>query len=225
VKDEPRSSPALSHTQELAASWRRELPGRELSDFLLAIYLMRLGRLLDETYDQMCRTTYKVSGADMRVLFALRRAGAPYTRRPTDLFRSLLVTSGAMTKQVDRLERLGLVERRPDPAYSGGLLIRLTTRGLKVANAAAETLAIHSPAIPAVSGMSKADRYAVQRLCEHMLIALDKTTVPSAGTEHYGRRGRARAPKLDVTETTRGNEPASTSRRARARVQNGSSAR
>jgi DNA-binding MarR family transcriptional regulator len=225
VKDASRSSPALSHTQELAASWRRELPGRELSDFLLAIYLMRLGRLLDETYDQMCRTTYKVSGADMRVLFALRRAGAPYMRRPTDLFRSLLVTSGAMTKQVDRLEQRRLVERRPDPAYPGGLLIRLTARGLKVANAATEALAIHSPATPAVSGMNKADRDAIQRLCEHMLIALDKTTVPSAGTEHYGRRGRARAPNLEVTDITLGDDPASKPRRARARAQNGSSAR
>src|SRR5690606_34252964 len=96
-----------SHVQDIAESWRRERPDLDLQDFLLAIFAMRLGRKVDDKYDRMCRERWKISGADMRVLFALRRAGKPYARRPTDLFRALLVTSGAITKQVDRLIDLG----------------------------------------------------------------------------------------------------------------------
>jgi hypothetical protein len=103
-----------SHIQDIIESWKRERPDLDLSDFLLAIYVMRLGRVVDDVYDRMSRKRLGISGADMRVLFALRRAGKPCARRPTDLFRALLVTSGAMTKQVDRLSDFGFVERLDD---------------------------------------------------------------------------------------------------------------
>ena len=168
------------HTEELAESWRRERPDLDLEDFLLGIYLMRVGRLLDDAYDRMCRATFGISGADMRVLFALRRAGAPYARRPTDLFRALLVTSGAMTKQVDRLSGLQFVERRRDPGQAVGLLIQLTKQGLKVANQASESLVKHSLIASATASMSASDRASGERFCERLLSALDATEVPLA---------------------------------------------
>jgi DNA-binding MarR family transcriptional regulator len=166
------------HTEELAESWRRERPDLDLEDFLLGIYLMRIGRLLDDAYDRMCREIFGVSGADMRVLFALRRAGPPYARRPTDLFRALLVTSGAMTKQVDRLSGLQFVERRRDPRQATGLLIQLTKLGLRVANQASESLAKHSLIAPATASMSASDRASGERFCQQLLAALDATEVP-----------------------------------------------
>ena len=104
-----------SHARDVAESIQRERPDLDPSDYLYWIYIMRLGRILDQVDDQRCRAKFGISGADMRVLYALRRAGAPYSRRPTELFRSLLVTSGAITKQVDRLVKLKLVKRSPDP--------------------------------------------------------------------------------------------------------------
>lgn len=46
------------------------------------------------------------------VLAALRRAGAPFGRAPGELARHTMVTSGAMTKRLDRLVAADLVERR-----------------------------------------------------------------------------------------------------------------
>jgi len=77
----------------------------------------------------------------MRVLLALRRAGGDFSRRPTDLFQALLVTSGAITKIVDRLAAVGLVKRRPDPSDKGGFLIYLTAKGKKVADDALTQMA------------------------------------------------------------------------------------
>jgi DNA-binding MarR family transcriptional regulator len=180
------------HTEELAESWRRERPDLDLEDFLLGIYLMRIGRLLDDAYDRMCRATFGISGADMRVLFALRRAGVPYARRPTDLFRALLVTSGAMTKQVDRLSGLKFVERHRDPAQAVGLLIQLTKQGLRVANQASESLAKHSLIASATASMSAADRATGERFCERLLSALDATEVPpSVHTERVDESNKA----------------------------------
>lgn len=63
------------------------------------------------------------------VLATLRRAGPPYALSPTFLYEATMVTSGAMTGRIDRLERAGYVERRPDPADRRGALVALTPRG------------------------------------------------------------------------------------------------
>jgi DNA-binding MarR family transcriptional regulator len=177
-----------SHILDIAESWKRERPDLDLADFLLAIYVMRLGRVVDDAYDRMCRKRFGISGADMRVLFALLRGGKPYARRPTDLFRALLVTSGAMTKQVDRLSKLGFVERLDDPGYSGGFLIRLTPKGLRAANAATEMLTKNSPVLPGVQSLTQSERAVGQRFVESILLKLE-----SAGTAPHAKPAAQRA--------------------------------
>jgi DNA-binding MarR family transcriptional regulator len=54
---------------------------------------------------------------------------------PTALSGSLILSSGGMTKRLDRLERAGLVERLPDPADRRGRLVALTDRGLALVDA------------------------------------------------------------------------------------------
>ncbi|RSB65949.1 MarR family transcriptional regulator [Rhizobium pisi] len=63
------------------------------------------------------------------VLTPLRRAGEPHMLSPTQLYESAMITSGGMTSRLDRLERAGLVERRPDPNDRRGKQIALTTGG------------------------------------------------------------------------------------------------
>src|SRR5260370_36408236 len=112
--------PGKSFIELITVQWQRERGDLDLSNFLLAIYLMRLGSVIERDFDGLCQQRYRISGSDMRVLFALRRGGPPYVKRPTDLFKALLVTSGAMTKKVDRLATLGMVERVQDPRHLGG---------------------------------------------------------------------------------------------------------
>src|SRR5689334_928493 len=112
-----QSRPGPTHSELISQQWQRARPDLDLDDFLLAIYCMRLGTIGDRAYDRVCRAEYGISGGDMRVLLALRRGGRPFVMRPTDLFRALLVTSGAITKKVDRLVDAGYAERLPDPAH------------------------------------------------------------------------------------------------------------
>jgi DNA-binding MarR family transcriptional regulator len=69
----------------------------------------------------------------------LRRAGEPYELNPTQLMHATLLSSGGMTKRVDRLLEAGLVRRRPDPKDRRGTLVRLTRRGKAVVDRAVET--------------------------------------------------------------------------------------
>ena len=63
------------------------------------------------------------------LLAALRRAGAPFELSPTELMGATMLTSGGVTKRLDRLVEAGLVERRPDPDDRRGTRVSLTRRG------------------------------------------------------------------------------------------------
>src|SRR5260221_3891414 len=168
-----RRLPAKSLIELITVQWQRERSDLDLSNFLLAIYLMRLGTLIGRDFDQRCRKSYRISGSDMRVLFALRRGGPPYVKRPTDLFQALLVTSGAMTKKVDRLASLGMVERVRDPGHLGGFLIRLTKKGVQVADEMVEGLAKQSAIDPAMGQFTQSEREQGNRFARRMLVALE----------------------------------------------------
>jgi DNA-binding MarR family transcriptional regulator len=74
------------------------------------------------------------------VLATLRRSGEPYLLSPTKLYETVMISSGGMTNRLDRLERAGLVERRPDPNDRRGKLIGLTDAGKRVID---ETIGRH----------------------------------------------------------------------------------
>jgi DNA-binding MarR family transcriptional regulator len=157
----------------ITAQWQRERGDLDLSNFLLAIYLMRLGTIIERSFGRLCEQRYGISGSDMRVLFALRRGSPPYVKRPTDLFRALLVTSGAITKKVDRLEALNLVERLQDPGHLGGFLVRLTKKGVQTADQMVETLATESVIAPAMEQFSRTEREQGSRFALAALSALE----------------------------------------------------
>ena len=136
-----KSNLPIGHARDIADSWARERPDLDPLDYLLPIYLVRLARIVERSGDQIFKKMFNLRSPDMRVLLALRRAGGDFSRRPTDLFQALLVTSGAITKIVDRLAAVGLVKRRPDPSDKGGFLIYLTAKGKKVADDALTQMA------------------------------------------------------------------------------------
>jgi len=70
--------------------------------------------------------------AEFDVLAALRRSGQPYQLSPTELFNTLMVSSGTITHRIDLLEKAELVNRTPDPSDRRGTLIVLTNKGFSL---------------------------------------------------------------------------------------------
>ena len=115
----------------IAEQWARERPGLDVGAILVVGRLHRAADLLD----QRLRPVFAEAGlgnGDFDVLAALRRAGAPYRLTPTELAGTTMVTSGAVTKRVDRLERQGLVERTVSEDDARGRVIALTPEGMRV---------------------------------------------------------------------------------------------
>ena len=114
--------------------WEAQRPDLDLSTLYFKITVLSLGKAIEDEFDRSCRTQHDLRANDVRVLFTLLRAGKPHMLRPTDIFQSLLITAGAVTKQVDRLSSRGLVKRKRDPGHAGGTLVQLTQNGITIAN-------------------------------------------------------------------------------------------
>ncbi|MGZ4488674.1 MAG: MarR family winged helix-turn-helix transcriptional regulator, partial [Nocardioides sp.] len=72
------------------------------------------------------------------VLATLRRAGAPYELTPGELAAGTMVSSGAVTKRVDRCVEQGWVTRRVGERDARGRVVALTAAGLDVIDRAFE---------------------------------------------------------------------------------------
>ena len=67
--------------------------------------------------------------ADFDVLATLSRSAFQRSVNPRDLLAETMITSGAMTTRLDRLEALDCIRRDPDPSDRRGVLISLTETG------------------------------------------------------------------------------------------------
>lgn len=102
------------------------------------------------------------------VLLALRRQGPPHQLTPTDLRRATLLTSGAMTTRLDRLEEDGLVRRTPDPADRRSFQVSLTERGRLLADRA---LSVRVDTVDRLlAPLSQAERDAAAGILRKLLI-------------------------------------------------------
>ncbi|MET9900737.1 MarR family transcriptional regulator [Streptomyces sp. NPDC006446] len=115
----------------IQADWRRERPDLDVSPQGV---IGRLHRLAGRLTEELCLVygRYGLSEGEFDVLCALRRAGDPYERAPGELAAHTMVTTGAMTKRIDRLERAGLVTRRRSDDDQRGRIVALTGPGLEL---------------------------------------------------------------------------------------------
>jgi DNA-binding MarR family transcriptional regulator len=113
---------------EILAQWRRERPDLDPSPIGVVGRVSRLARELERRLEPV----YAAHGLEPGwhdLLATLRRAGPPFRMRPTDLMKTLMLTSSGTTKRLDRLEQAGMIAREPDPSDRRGTLIALTDAG------------------------------------------------------------------------------------------------
>lgn len=119
----------------IQAEWRRERPDVDVTPQGVIGRLHRLAARLTEEITAVY-AEHGLTEGEFDVLAALRRAGAPFERSAGELAASTMVTTGGMTKRLDRLERAGWVLRRPSPTDARGRSVRLTADGRRVIDAA-----------------------------------------------------------------------------------------
>lgn len=117
----------------IQAEWAREMPDVDVSPQGVIGRLHRVGAHLSDELNVVFKR-FGLAAGEFDVLAALRRAGSPYERAPGELAQFTMVTTGAMTKRIDRLERDGLVTRRPSATDGRSRVVGLTSAGANLIN-------------------------------------------------------------------------------------------
>lgn len=129
--------PPTDAVDVILEQWRRERPDLDPSPMGPIGRLARCVALLAPRLES-CFAGFDLSAWEFDMLATLRRAGAPYRLSPTELFSTLMVTSGTMTHRLKRLETRGLVTREPNADDARSLLVQLTGAGLALIERAVE---------------------------------------------------------------------------------------
>ena len=118
---------------ELLAQWHRERPDLDVSPMGVLGRLTRLSNLLDRELAAFF-AQYGLRFSDFDVLATLRRSGPPYELTAGALLKASMVTSGAITNRIDRMEAKGLVERVRTGEDRRSVSVRLTPPGFDLVN-------------------------------------------------------------------------------------------
>lgn len=122
----------------ILAQWQRERPDLDASPMGPIGRIKRCAALLEQQLEASFEA-FDLSLWEFDMLAALRRSGAPHRLSPTELFSTLMVTSGTMTHRLKRLETRGFIERVPNEQDARSMLVQLTDTGLALIDRAVET--------------------------------------------------------------------------------------
>lgn len=110
----------------IAEAWEKAVPAYSTDATHVITRIQHLARFFEDAFADVGKR-HGIGAGDLYVLLALRRAAGALT--PTELFRELSVTAGAISKRVDRLAALGYVSRYDDDTDGRSVRVELTPAG------------------------------------------------------------------------------------------------
>jgi DNA-binding MarR family transcriptional regulator len=121
----------------LAERWAAAgLPRDAIARLALSKRVSRLAVLVEQTMKAEL-ADLGLTYAEFDVLAALARADGPL--RPSDLAKSLFLTSGGTSNVLQRLTAAGYADREPDESDARGRRVRLTAEGAAITQKAMAT--------------------------------------------------------------------------------------
>lgn len=125
-----RQMRSSDHVEVRREQWMRELPDVDT----IGMAVLGRARLITLHVRPAIEAVFERHGLDageFDVLSTLLRSGPPYRLRPTELYTSLMISSGGLSDRLNRLQRAGLIGREPSPDDGRSLLVLLTPEGKK----------------------------------------------------------------------------------------------
>ena len=129
--------PGEDHVDRIVREWAEEYPSLDTKAMAVIGRILRIARYLERDVElELGR--FGLSISEFNALSALRRRGEPHALSPTELSRGLMLSSGGLSKLVERLEARGLVVRTRDQTDGRGVVVALTEAGRDLQEAAIE---------------------------------------------------------------------------------------
>jgi DNA-binding MarR family transcriptional regulator len=160
----------MDHIDRIVEQWHRERPDLDVAPLALLGRLLRVAQLAERELAAGL-AEYELQPGWCDLLAALRRAGPPYELNPTQLMRTTLLSSGGITKRLDRIAETELIERRPDPNDRRGILVKLTRRGHSDID---KLIAVHvANEERLLQSLKQPERRALDNALRHLLATLE----------------------------------------------------
>ncbi len=121
----------------ITGQWNEVRPDLDVTPISVIGRISRLSRLIDRRLGENF-VRFDLQDWMYDVLATLRRSGPPYELSAGDLVRQTMVTTGAITNRIDRLEQRGLVARTSVDDRRK-VIVRLTTKGLNLVERVVES--------------------------------------------------------------------------------------
>lgn len=115
----------------IVEQWGCQRPDLDLTAMGMVARILRLSRVLEREINLLFER-FGLNRGEFDVLAALRRSGRPFRLTPGRLADSLLISTGAMTNRIDRLEQSGLARRLGDDSDRRVVVVELTARGQRL---------------------------------------------------------------------------------------------
>jgi len=160
----------MDRAETAASQWAGERPDLDTAPMVLLGRLGEAALIIARDRLNPLFARFGLQPGEFDVLATLRRSGKPHVLTPTDLYEAAMISSGSMTNRIDRLEKAGLVERRPNPADKRGMLVALTTAGLDLIEGAVTAHVANQHAI--VSGLSVQEQNELSTMLAKLLAML-----------------------------------------------------
>ncbi|HEV7371875.1 MarR family transcriptional regulator [Arenibaculum sp.] len=161
----------MDRASKAIEQWRRERPDLDVRPMAVLGRLSEAASLVARERLNPVFARFGLQRGEFDVLATLRRSGDPYALTPTALYEATMVSSGAMTNRLDRLERAELIERVPHPADRRGVVVRLTGKGLGLIDEAVAAHVENEWAV--VSALTEEERDTLARLLGKLIASLE----------------------------------------------------
>lgn len=164
-------SESSDHVDRLRQQWAREMPDLDTEPMAILGRAYRLSNLVRPSIEATF-ASFELDRGEFDVIATLRRSGPPYRLTPTELYTSLMISSGGLTHRLDRLQKAGLIARERSAADGRSVVVGLTDAGAALAEKAFR--ADMASEAGYLAGLSSQDRAELASLLRKLLVSLEE---------------------------------------------------
>lgn len=170
-------APAPDHIEQRRRQWVRELPDVDTTGMAI-LGRARFATVLARGPIERVFARHGLDAGEFDVVTTLLRSGPPYRLRPTELYGSLMISSGGLTDRLNRLQKAGLIARQRCGYDARSLLVELTTKGHAVAQTAfREDMALEAQLL---EGLTEAERTQLAALLARLVSVVTERSAGQA---------------------------------------------
>ena len=169
-ESEPESGQTLDQIDRIVGLWQQARPDLELGSTEVIGRIVRLEYFITRRVLQDL-AHYGLNVGEFDVLAALRRHPPSFQLSPNQLQNMVLISSGALTNRINRLESRNLVSRAQAEHDKRGVIVTLTDLGFKVVE---EAVGHHLAAeAELANSLSALEQQQLSVLLKKMLVAIE----------------------------------------------------